>query len=104
MVGYHGFDGVKVLLVNDLDLAKQVFVKDFDHFVDRRKQDFGNVYFENMMFFAEGEAWDARYSMLFYNVMRSHSLRETPKSDLRMHTRMVLDAMNSPKTPLNGIW
>ena len=59
MVGYHGFDGGKVLLVNDLDLAKQVFVKDFDHFVDRRKQDFGNVYFENMMFFAEGDAWDA---------------------------------------------
>ena len=59
MVGYHGFDGVKVLLVNDLDLAKQVFVKDFDHFVDRRKQDLGNVYFENMMFFAEGDAWDA---------------------------------------------
>ena len=59
MVGYHGFDGVKVLLVNDLDLAKQVFVKDFDHFVDRRKQDLGNVYFENMMFFAEGDAWDS---------------------------------------------
>ena len=59
MVGYHGFDGGKVLLVNDLDLAKQVFVKDFDHFVDRRKRNFGNVYFENAMFFAEGEAWDA---------------------------------------------
>ena len=58
MVGYHTFGGYKVLLINDLDLAKQVFVEDFDHFVDRRPTPRAeDKYASNMMFFAQGDAW-----------------------------------------------
>ena len=59
MVGYHQFGG-KVLMLNDLDLVKQVFVKDFNHFVDRwpRSLKFDTERLNNMMFFAPGDdAW-----------------------------------------------
>ena len=58
MVGYHHVMS-KHLMINDLDLVKQVFVKDFDHFADRMvKIDFGSKYINSMMFFAPGDdAW-----------------------------------------------
>ena len=59
MVGYHQL-GAKVLMINDLDLVKQVFVKDFNHFVDRWPHylKFDSEYVNNMMFFTPGdEAW-----------------------------------------------
>ena len=58
MVGYHHFMA-KHLMINDLDLVKQVFVKDFDHFTDRTvKIDFGSKYLNGMMFFGPGDdAW-----------------------------------------------
>ena len=58
MVGYHHLMN-KHLMINDLNLVKQVFVKDFGHFVDRiQKIDFGSKYLNAMMFFAPGDdAW-----------------------------------------------
>ena len=58
MVGYHA-GMTKHLMINDLDLVKQVFVKDFGHFADRiQKIDFGSKYLNAMMFFAPGDdAW-----------------------------------------------
>ena len=34
-----------------------MFIKDFDHFVDRRSMTFGHEYLDNMMFFMDGEPW-----------------------------------------------
>lgn len=56
MFGYHGF-GKTLLVINDLDLAKQIFIKDFDYFLDRRSLDLGHEYFNNMLVFLEGESW-----------------------------------------------
>lgn len=56
MFGYHGF-GRTLLVINDLDLAKQMFIKDFDYFLDRRTLDLGHEYFNKMLVFLEGEAW-----------------------------------------------
>ncbi len=35
--GYYGFFGTPYLVINDLELAKKIFIKDFDHFQNRRK-------------------------------------------------------------------
>ena len=56
MFGYIGF-GKAVLVINNLNLAKQMFIKDFDHFLDRRTLDLGHEYFNNMLVFLEGESW-----------------------------------------------
>ena len=56
MVGYFSFD-TPTLVINDLDLAKQMFIKDFDHFVDRRHLEMGHEYMDNAMMVLEGEAW-----------------------------------------------
>ena len=37
IVGTYGPFGSQVLVVRDLELAKHVLIKDFDHFVDRRQ-------------------------------------------------------------------
>ncbi len=42
MVGYFAF-GRPILLVIDLELAKAILVKDFDHFADRRHFDISQV-------------------------------------------------------------
>ena len=57
MVGYHTFRGYKALLINDMDLAKQMFIKDFDHFVDRRGSTSKDKYTNNMMLLAKGDIW-----------------------------------------------
>ena len=56
MVGYFQFSE-PTLVINDLELAKQMFIKDFDHFVDRRDFKGGHEYLDNMMIFSEGEEW-----------------------------------------------
>ena len=56
MFGYHAF-GKRLLVINDLDMAKQIFIKDFDSFLDRRTLDLGHEYFNNMLVFLEGESW-----------------------------------------------
>ena len=52
------------LTINDLDLAKQMFIKDFDHFVDRRSMTFGHEYLDNMLFFMAGEPWKEMRSII----------------------------------------
>ena len=41
-----------------------MFIKDFDHFADRRKIRFGHEYFETMLPFLEGDAWKALRSKI----------------------------------------
>ena len=45
------------LVLTDLDLTKQIFIKDFDHFTDRRKIEVGHEYLDKMMFMLAGEPW-----------------------------------------------
>ena len=63
MVGYFQFSE-PTLVINDLELAKQMFIKDFDHFVDRREFKGGHEYLDNMMIFTEGEEWKEVRSMM----------------------------------------
>jgi cytochrome P450 family 9 len=47
-----------IVYVIDLDLVKQILVKDFDHFVDRRKFELGNEpILRNMLTILEGQEW-----------------------------------------------
>ena len=65
IVGLYGFLGSKTLLVNDLDLIKDILIKDFDHFVDRRYMEFSkNPYIQNMLTLLTGEKWRAMRSMM----------------------------------------
>ena len=62
MVGFHSLiAGGKALLLTDLDLIKQMFIKDFDHFLHMRiggtKFDLGHKYLNNMLFVMEEDAW-----------------------------------------------
>ena len=45
------------LVLTDLDLTKQIFIKDFDHFTDRRKIEVGHEYLDTIMFMLAGEPW-----------------------------------------------
>ena len=45
------------LVLTDLDLTKQIFIKDFDHFTDRRKIEVGHEYLDKIMFMLAGEPW-----------------------------------------------
>ncbi|XP_076040661.1 cytochrome P450 6k1-like isoform X2 [Oratosquilla oratoria] len=61
-VPYMGwYEGVRpILIVHDLALLKNILVKDFDHFVDRRPFDLGKsdeVLFREMLFTLSGEKW-----------------------------------------------
>ena len=57
MVGLHGFAG-KALLINDLDLIKQIFIKDADHFLGKGGfTDLGTPSLNAMLFVLEGETW-----------------------------------------------
>ena len=48
MVG-HFFFGTSGLVINDIDLIKQVLIKDFDHFTDRRTFDLDDSVETNKM-------------------------------------------------------
>ncbi len=59
-IGHYGFLGEKQLLILDFELGKRIFIKDFDHFSDRR--DFGfapdfDKHFSKMMFNLKGDHW-----------------------------------------------
>ncbi len=59
-VGYYGFGGSPSLVIRDLDLAKRICVKDFDHFQNRRKMianPKANPYFTSMVTVLEGDKW-----------------------------------------------
>ena len=63
MVGYFSFD-TPTLVINDLDLAIEMFIRDFDHFVDRRPFEMGHEYMDNMMMLLEGDAWKEMRSII----------------------------------------
>ena len=78
MVGYISM-GTPVLIVNDLDLIKQILVKDFDHFVDRRQFELNqevevNRYFSNMLTMMNGEKWKY-FRSIFSPVFTSGKLK-----------------------------
>ncbi len=58
-----------VLVINDLDLAKDVMIKHFDHFTDRRTfamdtSTEGNKYTANMLTMITGEKWKKVRSLM----------------------------------------
>ena len=67
-VGMYGFLGTSPnLVINDLELAKHVLIKDFDHFVDRRQLDMApeaNKYLMNMLTQLTGDKWKAMRSTI----------------------------------------
>jgi cytochrome P450 len=59
-VGHYGPLGTKSLVVRDIEIAKHILVKDFDHFVDRRPIELNhktNKYFLGMLVMMSGEKW-----------------------------------------------
>merc|ERR1719245_78007 len=69
MVGFHSF-GRPSLLINDLDLAKQILITDFDQFSNRRPFEvkvfhaqFDDI-FRKLLVSAEGEEWKQIRSLL----------------------------------------
>ena len=67
-VGMYGFLGNSPnIIINDLELVKRVLIRDFDHFVDRRKLDVApeaNKYLVNMLTQLEGDKWKAMRSTI----------------------------------------
>ena len=58
LVGFLGFLGQsKTVMIIDPNLIKQIFIKDFDFFTDKRKFSAGNKYFDNALFNLEGDNW-----------------------------------------------
>ena len=59
IVGFQGHvGGVQTLMINDLDLVRQVLIKDVDHFVDRwERVRYGNENLNYMMHVQTGERW-----------------------------------------------
>jgi cytochrome P450 len=49
--------GSPLILVNDLDIIKQIMVKDFDHFVDRRDFADTDPFFSKNLSFLQGQDW-----------------------------------------------
>jgi cytochrome P450 family 9 len=45
------------ILIRDLELLKRIYVKDFDHFVDRRKFHIDNEFNDYFLFGLEGQQW-----------------------------------------------
>ena len=41
----------------DPNLIKQIFIKDFDYFTNKRQFEFGNKYLDNALFLLQGERW-----------------------------------------------
>ena len=67
-VGMYGLLGTSPnLVINDLELAKRVLIKDFDHFVDRRSLDMApeaNKYLTNMLTQLSGDKWKSMRSTI----------------------------------------
>ena len=67
-VGLYGMFGTSPnIVINDLELAKRVLIKDFDHFVDRRSLDMApeaNKYLMNMLTQLSGDKWKAMRSTI----------------------------------------
>ena len=66
--GYYFF-GKGVAIVRDLDLAKQIMIKDFDYFMDRRpietnQDNYSNKVFSEMLTALEGDKWKSVRGML----------------------------------------
>jgi cytochrome P450 len=62
VVGYYSTMGAPVLLIKDLEIAKRILIKDFDHFVDRRAMlgdHEANKYWNNMVLNLKGDSWKA---------------------------------------------
>ncbi|CAL8110028.1 unnamed protein product [Orchesella dallaii] len=59
LVGISDLFGTVGVYLTDLELIKNVYVKDFDHFVNRRpvKTQHSNFYFKKMLFVMESEQW-----------------------------------------------
>jgi len=64
-------DGGDALIVNDLEIAKRMLVKDFDHFVDRTNFGFkfdpnneGDMIFSHSFMFEKGDDWKRDRSLL----------------------------------------
>jgi len=65
MYGHYGMMGIPHFVMQDMDLVKDVLIKDFDHFVDRREFSFGeNKYLNNMLTVLTGEQWKTMRTML----------------------------------------
>ena len=47
----------KAIMVIDPNLIKQIFIKDFDYFTNKRKFNSGSKYIDNALFLLEGETW-----------------------------------------------
>lgn len=67
-IGYYGFPlGTPSILVRDMDLIKQVLIKDFDYFTERRVMDLdeeSNKYILKMLLNLTGEKWKRTRSMM----------------------------------------
>ena len=67
IIGTYGpFSGMQ-LVVRDLELAKNIMIKDFDHFVDRREVGISrkaNKYFMDMLTVLEGNKWKMMRNIL----------------------------------------
>ena len=48
MIGFHGFFGKSVLVI-DLDMIKQMLIKDFDYFIDKPIFDLSNKYLNSIL-------------------------------------------------------
>ena len=48
LIGFHGFLGKSVMII-DLDLIKQMLIKDFDFFIDKPIFDLGNKYLNSIL-------------------------------------------------------
>ena len=67
-VGFYGVLGSSpALVINDLELAKRILIKDFDHFVDRRHVDMAeeaNKNLLNMLTALKGDKWKSMRSII----------------------------------------
>ena len=68
---YGHVDRDEVLLINDIDIAKRILIKDFDHFVDRTDlglkfdhSKIGDRIFANMFMFQKGDMWKTQRSLM----------------------------------------
>ena len=69
IVGYYGALGSPTILIKDLELAKKILIKDFEHFVDRRPVAMDkdvNKYFANMLTALNGKCKElSRFAFIF---------------------------------------